>query len=206
MRSLRPEWPMLIAALVVATTPPAAAQVPGDAERGRAVFSAKQCVRCHAAGGQQLVGPPVEQLSRPQGAYELAGRLWNHAPAMFATLSQEGYAWPEISATEMADLMAFLQADPARDPGPDVPRGQALMLRKGCLKCHRFRGEGGQVAVELSQPRAGYGSGVVWAAAIWSHAPRMSEEAQRMGVLYPRFSGEEMGNLVGFLRGAAKSP
>lgn len=206
MRSLRPEWTMLVAALVVAATPPANAQVPGDPERGRVVFSAKQCARCHAAGGQQLVGPPVEQLRRPQGAYELAGRLWNHAPAMFTTLRQEGYAWPEISATEMADLMAFLQADPARDPPPDISRGQTLMLRKGCLKCHRFRGEGGQVAVELSQPRAGYGSAVVWAAAIWSHAPRMSEEAKRMGVLYPRFSGEEMGNLVGFLRGAAKSP
>jgi hypothetical protein len=34
----------------------------------------------------------------------------------------------------------------------------------------------------------------------------MAEEAKRMGVLYPRFSGEEMGNLVGFLRSAAKSP
>lgn len=194
-----------LAVLLVAAARPAVAQAPGDAERGRAVFSSKQCVRCHAAG-RQLIGPPLEQLRRPQGAYELAGRLWNHAPAMFSTLRQEGYAWPEISAAEMADLMAFLQADAARDPTPDVSRGQALMLRKGCLKCHRFRGEGGQVAVELSQPRPGYESAVVWAAAIWSHAPRMSEEAKRMGVLYPRFSGEEMGNLVGFLRGAAKSP
>lgn len=208
MRPVRPGWPTpvaALAALLLAAATPSATQAPGDGERGRAVFSAKQCVRCHAVGGQQLVGPPVEQLRRPQGAYELAGRLWNHAPAMFTTLRQEGYAWPEISAAEMADLMAYLRADPARDPAPDISRGQALMLRKGCLKCHSFRGEGGQVAVELSQPRAGYGSAVVWAAAIWSHAPRMSEEAKRMGVLYSRFSGEEMGNLVGFLRGAAKS-
>lgn len=209
MRSLRPEWPMLgatLAGLLLVSTQPAAAQAPGDAERGRTIFSAKQCVRCHAAAGQQLVGPPVEQLRRPQGAYELAGRLWNHAPAMFATLRQEGYAWPEISAAEMADLMAYLLADPTRDPAPDISRGQTLMLRKGCLKCHRFRGEGGLVAVELTQPRPGYGSAVLWAAAIWSHAPGMAEEAKRMGVLYPRFSGEEMGNLVGFLRSATKSP
>ena len=33
-----------------------------------------------------------------------------------------------------------------------------------------------------------------------------AEEARRMGVSYPRFSGEEMGNLVGLLRSTAKSP
>ncbi|MDP2701469.1 MAG: c-type cytochrome, partial [Candidatus Rokubacteria bacterium] len=104
-----------LAGLLLAAAQPSAAQAPGDAERGRAVFSAKQCVRCHASGGQQGVGPPVERLRRPQGAYELAGRLWNHVPAMFTTLRQEGLAWPEISAAEMADLMAYLQAEPARD-------------------------------------------------------------------------------------------
>jgi len=210
MRLVRPGWLTPVAALVgllLAAATPSSAQVSGDAERGRAVFSAKACVHCHvSSGGQQGIGPRTEQLRRPQGAYELGGRLWNHAPAMFTKLRQEGYAWPEISAAEMTDLMAYLQADPARDAAPDISRGQALMLRKGCLKCHPFRGEGGFVAVELTQPQAGYGSAVVWAAAIWSHAPRMSEEAERMGVLYPRFSGEEMGNLVGFLRRAVKSP
>ena len=192
-------WALLVGA------PPSGAQAPGDAERGRAVFSAKECVRCHGSGGQPGMGPPVEQLRRPQGAYELAGRLWNHAPAMFVVLRQEGRAWPEISAGEMADLMAYLQAEAARDPAPDISRGQALLVRKGCLKCHRLRGEGGVVGDELTQPRAGYESAVVWAAATWSHAPRMAEEAKRMGTLYPRFSGEEMGNLVGFLRSSAKS-
>ena len=209
MRPLRPGWPLPIAALaglLLAAAAPSGAQAPGDAERGRAVFSAKQCVRCHAAGAQQVGGPPIETLRRPQGAYELAGRLWNHAPAMFVTLRQEGYGWPEISTAEMADLMAYLQADAARDPAPDISRGQVLLVRKGCLKCHRLRGEGGMVGVELTRPRAGYESAVVWAAATWSHAPRMAEEAKRMGTLYPRFSGEEMGNLVGFLRSSAKSP
>jgi len=73
-----------------------AAEAPGDAERGQAVFAAKQCVRCHASRGQPSVGPAIEELRRPQGAYELAGRFWNHAPAMFTTLMREGIAWPEI--------------------------------------------------------------------------------------------------------------
>ena len=195
-----------LAGVLLAAASPAAAQSPGAAERGRALFSAKQCVHCHAPRGQQGRGPAVEELKRPQGAFELAGRFWNHAPAMFTTLRQEGVAWPEITAAKMADLMAYLQADPARDPTPDLYRGQALLVRKECLKCHRFRGEGGLVGVELTQPQPGYDSPVVWAAAIWRHAPRMAEEAKRMGVLYPRFSGEEMENLVGFLRSSAKLP
>ena len=184
----------------------AAAEAPGDPQRGQAVFQDKQCVRCHAVRGQPGRGPVLEELRRPQGAYELAGRFWNHAPAMFTTLRTEGIVWPEVNPGEMADLMAYLQADPSRDPAPDLTQGHLLLVRKGCLKCHSYRGEGGRIAEELTRPNPGYQSPVAWAAAVWKHAPRMAEEARRMGVLYPRFSGEEMGNLVGLLRSTAKSP
>jgi hypothetical protein len=152
------------------------------------------------------VGPVIEELRRPQGAYELAGRFWNHAPAMFTSLRRDGVAWPEIRPAEMADLMAYLQADPSRDPAPDLSRGHILLVRGQCLKCHRYRGEGGKIAEELTRYHPGYQSPVTWAGAVWKHAPRMAEEARRMGVLYPRFTGEEMGNLVGLLRSTAKSP
>lgn len=183
-----------------------AAEAPGDATRGQAVFAAKQCVRCHASRGQPSAGPAVEELRRPQGAYELAGRFWNHTPAMFTTLRREGVSWPEINPAEMADLMAYLQADPSRDPAPDPLRGRMLLVGKGCLKCHRYRNEGGKIAQELTEYNPGYQSAVAWASAVWQHAPRMAEEARRMGVLYPRFTGGEMGNLVGLLRSTAKAP
>jgi mono/diheme cytochrome c family protein len=110
-----------------------AAEAPGDATRGQAVFAAKQCVRCHASRGQPSVGPVVEELRRPQGAYELAGRFWNHAPAMFTSLRRDGIAWPELEPGEMADLMAYLQADASRDPAPNLAQGLGLLVRKGCL-------------------------------------------------------------------------
>ena len=183
-----------------------AAEAPGDATRGQGVFTAKQCVRCHASRGQASAGPVIEELRRPQGAYELAGRFWNHTPAMFTTLRRDGIAWPEINPAEMADLMAYLRADPSRDPAPDPLRGRMLLVGKGCLKCHRYRNEGGKIAQELTEYNPGYQSAVAWASAVWQHAPRMAEEARRMGVLYPRFTGEEMGNLVGLLRSTAKAP
>lgn len=176
----------------------------GDPARGSGVFEAKRCARCHAPRDQgQGTGPPLEAIRQTQGALQLAGRLWNHAPVMFAAFEKEGFKWPEISREDMVDLMAYLLADPARDPAPDLSQGQVVLVRKGCLKCHRLRREGGAVGVELTERRGSYGSAVEWAATIWNHSARMAGHAARMGLLYPRFSGEEMGHLFGFLKSAA---
>lgn len=178
----------------------------GDPEAGQQVFTAKQCVRCHPAEGREGVGPALATLRRPQGGMELAGRLWNHVPGMFATLAREGLEWPRINAREMADLMVYLRADPARDPEPDPDKGQVMLLRKGCLKCHPLKREGGQVEPDLAAPRSDYESAAAWAATMWAHAPRMLGLAGRRNIPYPRFSGDEMGHLVGFLRHAAAGP
>ena len=180
-----------------------AADAPGDAVRGRAVFEGKGCARCHLPRGPGPgMGPPLEVISGSQGALQLAGRLWNHAPPMFAAFEKEGLRWPEFTREQMADLMAYLQADPARDPTPDLFQGQVMLIRKGCLKCHRLRGEGGAVGIELTTYHGRYESPVAWATTIWNHAPRMAGHAARLGVLYPRFTGDEMGNLVEFLKRA----
>ncbi len=182
----------------------ATAAGPGAARRGLALFQAKECARCHLPRGRPGVGPALEELRQPQGAWVLAGRLWNHAPAMFAAFGSQGLGWPEISAAEMADLMAYLDADPTRDPAPDRLQGEAELVRKGCLKCHSLRGEGGRVGPDLGALRAAYESAPVWAARMWVHTPRMAAEARRLGILYPRFSGREMDDLVGFLKSVAK--
>jgi len=182
------------------------AQSPAGAEAGRAVFAAKHCVRCHDPGGRQATGPALETLRRPQGAYELAGRLWNHAPAMFTVLKQADIEWPTISADEMANLMAYLQADPRKDPAPDLSKGAMTLVAKGCLKCHRYRREGGRLGPDLEERRADYAPANVWAAVMWRHAPGMAAVAMGQGVSYPRFTGEEMVNLLGFLRAGQATP
>lgn len=180
------------------------AEPPGDPARGREIFTAKACARCHLPRGQDGVGPALEELRRPQGAFALAGRLWNHAPAMFTVLKMADLSWPQISAAEMGDLMAYLEADPARDPAPDLSKGQLMLLRKSCLKCHSLRGEGARLAPDLSAQRPAYESGVAWATRMWGHTPAMAAKALEIGVLYPRFAEDEMLNLVAFLRSSAK--
>ena len=185
---------------------PAWAEPPGDAARGSRVFASKQCASCHRPSGQSGVGPALERLRHPQGAYELAGRLWNHAPAMFTGLTQERLEWPRINAAEMADLMAYLGADPTRDPAPDLVKGRRALVAKGCLKCHAFRGEGGRIGPDLAEGRERYAPPATWAAAVWRHTPRMAAVAIQREVLYPRFSGDEMVDLLGFLRSGTGTP
>lgn len=189
---------------VLGVLPAVGAQPVGDAQRGAALFAAKECAGCHHPRGEPGVGPAIEDVRRLQGAFELAGRLWNHAPAMFTASGQRGLLWPQIDPREMADLMAYLQADPARDPEPDLTRGETTLVRKGCLKCHSLRGEGGRIGPDLGQRRAVYDSAVGWAAAMWVHTPRMASKAREMGVSYPRFQDRELGNLVGYLRSVAR--
>jgi mono/diheme cytochrome c family protein len=180
------------------------AESPGDAGRGAAVFAAKGCGRCHLPGDQGAgMGPALGEVRRPQGMLELAGRLWNHAPAMFAALETQGLPWPALTREEMADLAAYLQAEPTRDPRPDLFQGRVTLVRKGCLKCHTLRGEGGSAAIDLSTYHGRYESPVTWATTVWNHAPRMAAAASRLEVLYPRFSGDEMAHLFRFLQSAA---
>lgn len=177
---------------------------PSDPEMGQVVFAEKQCARCHLPRGERGIGPALDDLRRPQGEMELAGRLWNHVPGMAAALTRNGFDWPRITVREMTDLMAYLKADVALDPEPDLYKGQVTLLRKGCLKCHSLRREGGQVEPDLAARRADYESAPAWAATMWTHTPRMAAMASRRGVPYPRFSGDEMVNLLGFLRSATR--
>ena len=182
----------------------AAAQPDGDPARGGGLFAAKECARCHRPRGEPGVGPSLEEVRRPQGGFELAGRLWNHAPAMFTAFGREALAWPQISPAEMGDLMAYLLADARRDPAPDLFKGETILVRKGCLKCHALRGEGGRIGPDLGQRRALYDSAVAWAAAMWIHTPRMAVRAMELGVWYPRFVEDELDNLVGYLKSVTR--
>jgi cytochrome c551/c552 len=172
-------------------------------EPGQRLFAEKQCDRCHRPRGEPGMGPPYEDLRRPQGEMELAGRLWNHVPDMLASLGQTGLDWPRVTTAEMAALMTYLGADAGRDATPEPAKGQAMVVRKGCLKCHSLRREGGRIHPDLADHRADYESAAAWAAAMWMHSPRMVSVAATRGVPYPRFAGDEMGNLLAYLRQVA---
>jgi cytochrome c551/c552 len=181
----------------------AAEPLAGDPEQGRLLFEERGCIHCHSPPGKpKEIGPPLATLQRRQGLLQLAGRLWNHAPAMQEEFAKRGKTWPTLSTKEMADLAAFLLARPGADPPGSEARGQVLLLKKGCLKCHSFFGEGAGVGPDLIRSTV-YDSPLDWVTGVWDHAPKMRAKAERLGTEYPRFEADEMVDLVTFLKASA---
>lgn len=73
----------------------------GNADRGRRVYEASRCASCH---DQQ----PLPK--REWRATDLVSGVWSHAPEMRERMRREGVAWPSLSAEQMADLIAWLNA------------------------------------------------------------------------------------------------
>jgi cytochrome c len=117
-------------------------------------------------------------------------------------LAERRKAWPTLTTEEMADLAAFLLAKPSADRPGSKERGQVLLFKKGCLKCHAFFGEGAGVGPDLTRFQH-YDSPLEWATSIWDHAPKMQAKAEKLGTDYPRFEGGEMVDLVEFLKASA---
>lgn len=197
-----------VAAVLILTAfpPPDGAVAAADPGRGESLFSAKGCARCHTgrggapsgtAGSRGAAGSP-QLPDGPMGVSRFVEGLWNHAPAMRARALERGIPWPQLTEAEMADLMGYLRVSPGADPAPDLRRGQALLVQKGCLKCHALSGEGGRLGPDLARV-ARRRSQVAVAAGMWSHAEGMLARIEERGVPFPVFGAGEMGDLLGYL-------
>jgi len=106
-----------------------------DPERGRELFTAKGCVVCHAVngvGGND--GPPLDfDASRgPINPFEVAADMWTHAAHMIPMQEEELGYQIELTADELADLVAFL-ASPVEQKvfsEDDIPSEIRSLLEK----------------------------------------------------------------------------
>lgn len=72
-------------------------QLPGDASRGEHLLQAKSCNGCH------------KNAPKASTPYEMISAVWVHGPAMKRASAEKKAAWPKLSESEMADLMAVLR-------------------------------------------------------------------------------------------------
>ena len=114
----------------------------GNPVRGASVFSAKGCAVCHCAGG----GAPVpSELGEMQSPLAFTGSLWNHASTMQGKMQDKGVRWPQLDASDVRDLLAYVQsksgnAAPSPLHAADPARGWSLYQSKACIQCHALRG------------------------------------------------------------------
>jgi mono/diheme cytochrome c family protein len=161
---------------------------PGDAGRGKALFTSKRCAECHALDGAtgDKRGMKWEALADP---IELGRQMWNHAPLMRAAMEKKGGKPPTLTAGEMNDMLVYLRGLPqAKGIKPvfqpaSAETGEMLFQAKGCADCHK--------GTQTLAKRVAFRTVSDFSAAMWNHAGVMKQS----GELRP----EEMKRLVGYV-------
>ena len=122
-----------------------AAELRGDAARGRTLFVSKGCVVCHAineVGGTSA--PPLDPEVAPGEVdpLDFVARMWRGAEPMIFMQQQELGVQIDFTGQELADIIAFV-----RDPRErrkfseqtlaqgDPEAGRAI-VRSWCTACH----------------------------------------------------------------------
>lgn len=177
----------------------------GDARSGSRVFTEKGCGSCHAIRGVgPNIGPDLGRIAQRLTMTQLAGTMWNHAPVMRKMAKEKGIVWKPFSGSEMRDLISYLYSISLLDQPGDPRRGERLFVERGCATCHRVRGKGGKIGPDLEQWKQ-YGSPILWAELMWSHALGMEEKMREFGVRWPRFEENEMIDLIAYIQQALGS-
>lgn len=163
--------------------------LPGRAGAGRELFAAKGCAGCHGPQGRGGVGPALAGRGSPEGLIDFAAAMWNKAPAMTREMGARGVAVPDLSASEMADIVAYLYAAGYFAGFGRADQGRQLLGQKGCASCHRLAG--GAPALEPAR----YATETQAFAALINHVTVPGVAEQDWAVL----TGADVGHLVAYL-------
>jgi cytochrome c2 len=171
----------------------------GDAERGKAVFQTWNCAACHSVNGAG--SGKTTDLGRPSerdfGPSEMAGRLWSHAPVMWAAMEKAGIRNPELLEQDGADLFVYLFASRSFETPGNAARGRRTFQQKRCASCHGATPAHGALPVSawksVSEP-------VALVQRMWNHSRQMGPALTRAGATWPRLSAQELRDILTYVR------
>lgn len=174
--------------------------LPANPRRGWAVFRKKGCISCHAVRGAGVtVGPDLgSNRPLPRTMTQMAGRMWDHSPEMWAAMKAKGIERPTFEGQEMADLIAFLYSVHYFQLGGSPIIGQELFEERNCGQCHGNDARGGKIGPSLRKVGRVF-TPVTFAVALWSHGPRMYERAKTLGLGWPTLNEGDLNHLLAFL-------
>jgi mono/diheme cytochrome c family protein len=174
-------------------------QLPGSASQGRRLYLSKGCAACHGPGGRGGGGPNLAERSRGWSLMDYAAAMWNKASAMSSEMQARGVVSPELTESEMADLVAYLYSLRFFEGSGDPGLGPKRIADKGCLDCHSLRGRGDGTGSELSEV-PGLDSPAAVMAALWNHAAIAESIAEADSTHWPMFDDHEIADLVAFFQ------
>ncbi|MBI5015372.1 MAG: c-type cytochrome [Deltaproteobacteria bacterium] len=174
---------------------------PGDAKRGQRAFQERGCGRCHL-DHPRSGAPPLDSLARnPKTVGQMAGLMWNHAPAMVELTKSSGMKWTAISPQEMADLTAYLFTLRFAQLKGDAAKGETVFSKKSCSLCH----SGGGTGRDFKREKKGI-SPIQMTQFMWQHGLEMRKTMAERRIAWPRFGGNEMVDLLAYLNAGSGRP
>lgn len=175
-----------------------------DPLAGSRVFGSKGCAQCHAINGVGgKIAADLGRIAKPRSFYDLASAMWNHLPEMAAQMRKLKKPAPQLSARETGDLIAFLATVNYFDPGGDAAAGKKVFAGKQCVICHQIEGVGGVFGPSLDSV-VQFGP-IFFAATMWNHGPAMAQAMQARGITRPVFTGNELRDLIAYVRVVSRS-
>jgi mono/diheme cytochrome c family protein len=115
---------------------------PGDATRGKRLFTSLSCSRCHGITESNLAAAkPVAQWTTPADPIAMIEVMWNHAANMRDEMARQKINWPRLSGQDVSDVLVYIRdlAPAAKNNGifrtTSGANAQALFQMR-CSVCH----------------------------------------------------------------------
>jgi mono/diheme cytochrome c family protein len=116
---------------------------PGDAGRGKTLFTALKCAECHGLTAVKLAdAKPVKEWTVPGDPLALVETMWNHSTTMRAEMTRQKIKLPQLTGQQLADLLVYVRSAQGltRSKGvfqsASAEEGKELFGSKGCSGCH----------------------------------------------------------------------
>ncbi len=149
---------------------------------GAEIFQSKGCAECHI--GKLALESRLHNATMTG----IAAAMWDHQAAMKQPP-------PQFSQEEMRQVIGYIWARQYFSGYGNAAHGKKVFEDKHCAMCHNDPASG---APKLAKGGNAY-SAVFMVSALWRHGPRMLEMLNQKKLEWPRFSAQQMSDLIAFL-------
>jgi mono/diheme cytochrome c family protein len=151
-------------------------------DSGEKLFTSKGCSGCHTAPKMAL-----ENRLKNQTLTEIAVDMWNHEPSMKNPP-------PDLSQEEMRQIIGYVWATQYFRSTGSAERGKKVFAEMSCAACHEDAASG---APKLTKAKGH--SEITMVSTLWEHGPRMLEMMKGKQLAWPRFTAQQMTDLIAYL-------
>jgi mono/diheme cytochrome c family protein len=150
---------------------------------GAELLQSKGCLVCHKAKFD------LARRLRSKMVNDVAASMWNHAK-----IRQTAH----LNTDEMRQIMDQLWTQQVLEPAGDIEAGRDVFGNR-CAVCHNGSG----IAPTLVD-RKGKVSVVSIVSSLWTHGPKMLARLQQNNSEWPKFTTEQMADVIAFLNSGGR--